>query len=710
MIDDWIIEKPGYIILIFVLLTVFFGFQLTNLSLEAGVDQFTQGTQAQETYDRVQNDFSAVFGGIQDETVLIQQGDNVVSKDGLLTMLKAQRIMVRNDQLRVSSTSSAADIVALYLDPTARDLNSKIQAVRSASPSEVRNAVRRAADETQIESYLGKNFNPTAPSVSITITSVEHTRDLSNNELASIQQKAQSMVNRLEGDIRVFGQGIVSQELKKVIRDTLTVVMPAAALLILLFMILSFRDPFDLVLGIISLIMTLVWTFGFTGLVGIPFTQMLVAVPPLLLGVGIDFSIHIVNRYREEKMDTETDELAMRITVEQMLLAFFLVVMTTVVGFGANLLSSLKPIRDFGIVASAGIVFAFLIFGIFLPAAKLLLDEKREKWGTPEFGSTPLGSEDSALGNALLYCAKLSTRAPGIFVIAVLLLTVFAGYYAQGVDTEFSREDFLPPEDIPDYLENLPEPFKLQDYTVTTNTNLLNNNFESAGQSGITMYIEGSMSRDYALESIVRAGRNPPSSFALDEKGTADSESVLTVIEAYRSVSPRFNRLVEKNDINSNGVPDDNLDQIYDALLSSNYREETLKYITPDGNRGRVVYSVKSGVPTSQIVKDAHKMADRYTLEATPTGRIMIFNTVSTMIFSSAVQSLTIAIILTAVLLVVTYTVLEGRPSLGLVNTAPVIVTIPILVATMRLLNIPFNALTATILSITIGLGVDYSV
>lgn len=53
---------------------------------------------------------------------------------------------------------------------------------------------------------------------------------------------------------------------------------------------------------------------------------------------------------------------------------------------------------------------------------------------------------------------------------------------------------------------------------------------------------------------------------------------------------------------------------------------------------------------------------------------------------------------------------LEGRPSLGLVNLVPIVVSVALLAASMRLFDIEFNAITATILAIALGLGIDYSV
>jgi predicted RND superfamily exporter protein len=54
--------------------------------------------------------------------------------------------------------------------------------------------------------------------------------------------------------------------------------------------------------------------------------------------------------------------------------------------------------------------------------------------------------------------------------------------------------------------------------------------------------------------------------------------------------------------------------------------------------------------------------------------------------------------------------VLEGLPSLGIANLVPIVVAVSLVAGSMRVLGIAFNAFTATILALTIGLGIDYSV
>jgi predicted RND superfamily exporter protein len=182
--------------------------------------------------------------------------------------------------------------------------------------------------------------------------------------------------------------------------------------LILVFVVFSYRDPIDLLLGILALAMALIWTFGFMGIAGIPFSQLLIAIPPLLLAVGIDFGIHAINRYREERVQGRGIDESMRITTDQLLVAFFIVTGTTVFGFGSNVIGDLPPTRQFGIVAAVGITFAFLVSGIFLPAAKVSADRLRERYGPPEFGVSPLGEEGSIVGRSLSVGVLFARKAP----------------------------------------------------------------------------------------------------------------------------------------------------------------------------------------------------------------------------------------------------------------------------------------------------------
>jgi len=718
--DDRIVEDSRKVVVAFLLVTALFGAGLGSISTNAGTEQFTTGLPAEEAFEQVNKEFSPTFSTDTGNTQLIQEGVNVLSKDSVLRMLRAQHRVEQHDKLRVTSTSSAAGIVARQLDPEATTTEAQIRAVESATESDIDAAVRQAADENpQFETLVSEDFNRGSASASATLGLVTHevpagissgSGQGGSSPLTSIQRQAEFTVGSAgHGSIVVFGSGIVADEFSNVVTDSLILTVPAAVLFILLFLSSAYRDLADMALGLAALFMAIVWTFGFMGLAGIPFSQMLIAVPPLLLAVGIDFGIHAVNRYREERDTGVGIDESMRITTDQLLVAFFIVTGTTVIGFAANLTSSLPPIKDFGFVAAIGITFTFLIFGVFLPAAKVELDRLRERYPIPTFSERPLGSDGSALGGLLRGGVVIAERKPIVFLLAVLLLTGGASVYATDISTSFSQEDFLPPEENPPFVDSLPEPFKPNDYTVTERTNFLEEKFATTQSSQATVYIEGPMRQDSALEQIHQAGDDPPDSFVRAD-GRADSTSIVTVIQSHAERDPEFRRLVDRNDRNDNGVPDQNLEAVYEYLLDSSARGQALNYITEDYRSSRVVYTVESGASDAEVTADTRQVADRFRFEATATGSKVVFQAVSNVILQSAVQSLVLALIGASVFLVLIYYLLEGQASLGIANIIPVVVTVALLAGTMRLLEIPFNALTATMLAITIGLGVDYSV
>jgi predicted RND superfamily exporter protein len=354
-------------------------------------------------------------------------------------------------------------------------------------------------------------------------------------------------------------------------------------------------------------------------------------------------------------------------------------------------------------------VFTSLVFGVFLPAAKVELDRLRRRYPIPTFSTKPLGSEGSRLGRALSGGVPIARRFAVPFLLAMLLLSGGMAYYATGVDTSFSNEDFLPPEDNPAYLNALPEPFAPSDYTVTEVTHFLEDKFQSTQGDTVIVYVEGPLTRDYALEAIYRAGDDPPDSF-VESDGHAETTSIVTVIRDYQQQDPEFRRLVARNDRNANGIPDDNLGAVYDYLLSSPARDQALRYMTEDRRSAQVVYTVEASASQAEITDDARTVADRFRFEATATGSVVVFKAISDLILRSALLSLAAALIGTAVFLVFSYWLLEGKPSLGLANLFPIVVTVAFIAGSMRYFGISFNAFTATILAITIGLGIDYSV
>ena len=695
------------VILVFLLLTAAFAGGLGDIESEEGVDAFADDVPAQDALDRVTEEFEPSFDADGPSTQLIQRGENVLSREGMIRILTLQDELESREVYRVRETSSVADGVLPYLDANAETREEQIRALEFATDSEVRQAVRAAfAENTALAGSVSDDFSSQSADASGAIATVTHEDGVDEEE---IQLTVRELADGAGGDITVFGAGILDGEFENVVADSLILIIPVVIGLILLFLIVAYRDPIDLALGLLALIMTMIWTFGFTGYAGLAFSEMMIAIPPLLLAIGIDFGIHSVNRYREERVKGADIEQAMTDSSAQLVVAFFIVTVTTVIGFGANITSDLAPVRDFGFAASVGILFTFLIFGVFLPAAKVEADRLRERFSLPAFGTEPLGSEDSRLGELLPVGVRLAKRGPLLMLLIAAVVTAGAAGVAMTVDTTFDEEDFLPPEDVPGYVEDLPEPFAPEEYTATPTINYLEANFEAGEDDEITIFLEGPIHEDWALESVHRAGLDPPDSFVTVD-GQAEREDIVSVMHRHAANDPEFAQLLEQSDRSGNGIPDYNVERVLEAILASPAGDEAREFVSEDLQSVRVLYTVEADASQEEVTRDAEAFAENFRLDATATGDIVVFQEVADIIFSSSIVSLILALGLTAVFLVIIYHVLERRAMLGVANLVPIIVTVAVLGGTMPILGIPLNALTGTVLAITIGVGVAYSV
>ncbi|WP_277541850.1 efflux RND transporter permease subunit [Haloarcula laminariae] len=696
---DWVNERiatsPGRIVLLFLVVTVAFTGGLSAIETETGQQQFIEDLDSYETFQDIQRDFGASFGESTTTTTLLQQDDNALSKQSLVQSLRAQERLADADGMRVSETSSPARQVARTLDPDATTLGAQLTVLEGATEREVAQAVRTTAETNPgFTSSVSEDFNREAASASVTESTVTHDAA----EIDNREERARDIVGTVGGDIRVLGST------PNTITTSLGIVLPAAFVLIVTFLLIAYRDLVDLALGVVAIVMALIWTFGFIGFADIPFNPLLVSVPPLLIAVGIDFGIHVVNRYREARAEGRDIVDAMDVTNRQVLVAFGIVTGTTVIGFLSNLVSAFPPNRDFGLVAAVGIVFTFLIFGIFLPAAKVYIDRLRERYPVPTFSQEPLGSEDSAFGRLLSGGVSIAKRTPVIFLLVVLVSTTVVGGYATGVSTEFDAEDLQPAEETPDFLQYLGPLAPPESFQSIENRNLRDRHFDQEEQ--VIVYVEGDLRRDDALESLNRASRNPPDEIE-GEGREAEVTSLVTLVRDRAEQDPQFRALVSRNDHNDNGIPDDNLPVIYDALAESGQLDQ---FLSEDRRSTQVIYTADGTATNAEIAAAGDEVAGNYRADASPTGIAIVFNAAGALILDTVIQSLLITLVGSSLFLVGIYWILEGKPSLGVANIIPIAVAVVALVATMRFVGIDFNAINGSILAITVGLGTDYAV
>ena len=101
---------------------------------------------------------------------------------------------------------------------------------------------------------------------------------------------------------------------------------------------------------------------GSMRLAGVSFNSANIIVLPLILGVGIDSAIYIINRYRQGS------ESPAQVAMSSAGIGVFLNALTILFSFGALMVAHHQGVFSIGAVMSLGMVASVAVFMVFLPA------------------------------------------------------------------------------------------------------------------------------------------------------------------------------------------------------------------------------------------------------------------------------------------------------------------------------------------------------
>lgn len=144
---------------------------------------------------------------------------------------------------------------------------------------------------------------------------------------------------------------------------------------VLFVLILYFKKPISAVMPLIPVMIAVIWTGGAMGILGIPLDMATAGIGSLLLGMGIDYGIHLMHRYEEERKKKNSIDKAVETAVVSTGTAVFATTATTVVGFLALVFAPLPMMANLGKVCALGIFFCMVAVIALLPA--LLVIEER---------------------------------------------------------------------------------------------------------------------------------------------------------------------------------------------------------------------------------------------------------------------------------------------------------------------------------------------
>ena len=141
-------------------------------------------------------------------------------------------------------------------------------------------------------------------------------------------------------------------------------------LLIALFLLL--RQLIDIMIPVLTAAVSIVWTLGLMGVSGIPLNVVTSIVPILLIIVGSTEDIHLLSEFRHAQAQGMKGGAALKSMADRMGWTVLLTFITTYAGFFSVGLSHIEVLWQFGVLASTGLLFHFIVTVVLIPSVLAL--------------------------------------------------------------------------------------------------------------------------------------------------------------------------------------------------------------------------------------------------------------------------------------------------------------------------------------------------
>lgn len=189
----------------------------------------------------------------------------------------------------------------------------------------------------------------------------------------------------------------------------------------------SLRSYWAVALTGVGLGALMIWLKGISNLIGLKEGLVIdLIVPIAMISLGVDFAIHTLRRYAEEREHGFAPGMALRAGFAGVLGAIVLAMASDGIAFLANTSSGIEAVVHFGIAAGIAVASSFIILGLVLPLIMMHIDQLRgQRQNSPSKGARLLTFVNcigvaALTGTSVIFLVAVSQ----VLGIVILLLTV----------------------------------------------------------------------------------------------------------------------------------------------------------------------------------------------------------------------------------------------------------------------------------------------
>ncbi|WP_107039171.1 efflux RND transporter permease subunit [Brumimicrobium mesophilum] len=162
-------------------------------------------------------------------------------------------------------------------------------------------------------------------------------------------------------NVRMAGRSVGQLYYVDTMITEMTTYVGMSILLVIVFLIISFKSLWGLMVPQIVIVGSMIWIVGIMALIGKPINILLIVLPSIMFVVAMSDVIHLMSKYLELLRSGSSKLDAIKTSFKEIGMATFLTSLTTSIGFFSLLFVNVIPIQDFGLYTGIGVLIAFVI-------------------------------------------------------------------------------------------------------------------------------------------------------------------------------------------------------------------------------------------------------------------------------------------------------------------------------------------------------------
>ena len=357
-------HHPYFTILVLVALTILISTGMPNVKTVASLEKMMPEDMEEIKYFNILRDN---FLGKDMIGIVIDVDMESQNEKGVFSV-KDKRVLEYIENLKEQIGQEDDVIETFAVTDALRKINGNQLPDEQAFDSLLKNKETAAL----ISNYINDDFSTTY----IIANTDVGTDDLRLNNLAEAIYDDINDAGRPAGiKVRVTGIPIIQQELSRMIKHDRTSTMWISALLVFIIILLLYRNFFSSLLPVIVVVTSVTWLYGTMGYFNLGISTLAGGVAAIVIGIGIDYAIHLMNRYKYERKHGKKIIEATEEAVVSTGAALIATALTTLAAFFAFLFGKMPEMGRFGTLMIIGIAYALFFTIIGLPAL-LVIEEK----------------------------------------------------------------------------------------------------------------------------------------------------------------------------------------------------------------------------------------------------------------------------------------------------------------------------------------------